>query len=261
MLIPIDDLSDAHLSAYRNLKDRELVDQNRLIAEGEHLVRRLLASTLITESVMVSRRRLERIAPIVPDDVPLYVVEEAQIHQIIGFRFHSGIIAVGYRPKPPELRSIIPPGDRPAMIVVMSELISAQNVGGIIRLAAGFGADGVMVDSRCVDPFYRLAVRTSMGACFSLPIVYSRYLLGDLSVLQENHVTTVAACLSEQAIPLHTAPSVDRVAIVLGNEAQGLSQQVITACNQQVTIPMRHGTDSLNVANAAGIFMYHFARR
>lgn len=259
MLIPVDELSDARLDAYRNLRDRQLVDQDRLIAEGEHLVRRLLDSTLRTESVLVARRRAEQWAPRIPPSVPLYVVPDPVIHDIIGFRFHSGVIAVGRRPASPALADVLPPRDGPALLVLASDLISADNLGGIIRLSAGFGADALIVGPRCVDPFYRLSVRVSMGTCFTLPIVRSRDLVLDLMQLRRHGIRTLATVLDPAACPLHEMPRPPRVALVLGNEAHGLDPEQVAACDQRVTLPMRRGTDSLNVTTAAAIFLHHFA--
>lgn len=254
-------LDDPRLAPYRNLKDRQLAGSDRFLAEGEHLVRRLLGSQLQTESVLLAQRRVEQFSSIIPPSVPLYIVPDERIHDIIGFRFHSGVIAVGRRPVPPTLPETLPSTGSPALIVVVPELISAENLGGIIRLSAGFGADALVLGPRCIDPFYRLSVRVSMGTVFTLPIVRSANLLSDLSLLRDRAIQSFATVLEPDAPPLHDTPRAARVAVVLGNEAQGLSAREIAACDHRVTIPMQRGTDSLNVTTAAAIFLHHFAAR
>jgi len=94
----VDTLDDPRVAPYRNLKDRELARQgDRFVAEGEHLVRRLLASDFPTESVMVAHRRADEVVPAVPEAVPVYLVPDELMKGVIGFPFHSGVIAVGRR--------------------------------------------------------------------------------------------------------------------------------------------------------------------
>jgi tRNA G18 (ribose-2'-O)-methylase SpoU len=98
-----------------------------------------------------------------------------------------------------------------------------------------------------------------MGTIFRIPIIQSQDLLSDLRRLRERHgVQLLATVLDESAEPLASAPRAARIGLLFGNEAQGLSSQHVAACDRRVTIPMKLGTDSLNVSVAAGIFLYHF---
>src|SRR5437763_16902096 len=88
----IHNLDDPRVALYRNLKDRELERRGRhFIAEGEHIVRRLLASDFPVESVLLVERRVDELAPLVPADVPVYVMSPAMMNQILGLKFHSGV--------------------------------------------------------------------------------------------------------------------------------------------------------------------------
>src|SRR3954469_14216124 len=100
MLIPIDSLDDPRVGDYRNLKDRELArDGGKFVAEGEMVVRRLLASALPTDSLLVSQRRAEEFAAVAPPELPVYMAaDDAVVQAILGFKYHSGVIAVGRRP-------------------------------------------------------------------------------------------------------------------------------------------------------------------
>jgi tRNA G18 (ribose-2'-O)-methylase SpoU len=100
-----------------------------------------------------------------------------------------------------------------------------------------------------------------MGTVFSLPLVRSPDLLGDLRAFRERWgVELAAAVVGEGAEALERAGRPERLALLFGNEAQGLSPEVVAACDRRVTIPMQLGTDSLNVAVAAAVFLYHFTR-
>ena len=262
-IVTVESLDDPRVAPYRALKERELAREpgRRFIAEGEHVVRRLLASPYETESVLLAARRAEEIAPLVPADVPVYVVPDALIHQVIGFKFHSGVLACGKRGSPrriddPDLRN-----RQRLTLVICPEIANAENMGALIRVTAAFGADALVLGERSCDPFWRQSIRVSMGAVFTLPIVRSENIMRDLAHLRsEWGIELVATVLDERAEPLAAARRRCKLGLLFGNEAQGLDQALVDACDRRVTIPMKLGTDSLNVAVAAGVILYHFTR-
>lgn len=256
-------LDDPLLAPYRNLKDKELArDGGRFIAEGENVVRRLLASGLPIESVLIARRKRLAIEPLVRPHVPIFVGDDDLIESVIGFEFHSGVLGCGIRPASPGLTAVVPPPGRPALLAVCQEITNTENLGALIRISAAFGADALILGERCCDPFFRQSIRVSMGAVFSLPMVRSGDLLADLDTLSRDFgVQRLAAVLSTDAEPLKSVHPQRRMAIVFGSEAQGLDQATIGHCDRRITIPMRLGTDSLNVAVAAAVFLFHLTGR
>jgi tRNA G18 (ribose-2'-O)-methylase SpoU len=262
-MTPIDSLSDSRLSPYRNLKDRELaVDDGRFIAESQHVVRRLLASDFSVESVLVAQSRAAEIALIVPRQVALYVVPDELVNEVVGFKFHSGVIACGRRKPPQPIDGFLPAKDRRSLLVICPDLISHENLGSLIRISSAFGADAMLLGPRCCDPFYRMCIRVSMGTVFSLPILQSQDLEADLQLMKDQwYYELVAAVLSDSAQPLNSVNPIRRLGVLFGNDAQGLAAEHVELCDRQVTIPMQRGTDSLNVAVAAGIFLYELTRQ
>jgi len=259
-VLHIDSLEDPRVALYRNLKDRELERRGQhFIAEGEHLTRRLLASDFPVDSLMLVERRVAEIAPIVPEHVPVYIVSQELMNQIVGLKFHSGVLACGRRKPRQTIDQVVPRDTDDLTLVVCPEISNVENIGTMIRIAAGFGADAMILGERCHDPFWRQSVRVSMGTIFRLPLVQSDDLMRDLARLRlEWGVEMVATVLDETAEPLATAKRGRKLGLLFGSEAQGLDQEWIDACDRRVTIPMKLGTDSLNVAVAAGIFLYHF---
>ena len=261
-LLRIDSLDDPRVALYRNLKDRELERRGRhFIAEGEHIVRRLLESDFPVESVMLAERRAAEMAAIAPDAVPVYVVSQEMMNQIVGLKFHSGVLACARR-KPAQTLDEVVPKDRDRLtLVICPDISNVENIGSLVRLSAGFGADAMILGERCHDPFWRQSVRVSMGTIFRLPLLHTDDLSRDLRRLrQEWGVELAATVLDSMAEPLERATRPAKFGLLFGGEAQGLEQRWIDQCDRRVTIPMHHGTDSLNVAVAAGIFLYHFTR-
>jgi len=261
-MVLLDSIDDPRLSPYRNLKDRELARLGgRFIAESDLIVRRLIASPYPVESVLVASRKAEALASVVPSAVPLYVLPEDALDAVIGYPFHTGVLAVGLRQPSLAMEAILPTTKVRSTIVILPEITNLENMGSLIRVSSAFGADAIILGPRCCDPFYRMSIRVSMGTIFSIPILRSEDLPVDLAKLLESYgYDLVATVLDADALPLDKVVRAGRQAILFGNEASGLNGPEIAACNRRVTLPMSRGTDSLNVAVAAGVFLYHFTR-
>jgi tRNA G18 (ribose-2'-O)-methylase SpoU len=260
-VVTIDDVEDPRVAIYRDLKSAFAQRrQTMLVVEGLVLTERLLASNVATASVLTEGRFLDRLRPLVPPDAPLYVTKRSLVEEIAGFRFHRGVLGCGYRPVSPDLRAVmdsVPPISSTTVCVGIQD---PENLGGIIRTSAAFGATAIFVGPGCADPFSRRVTRTSMGANLSVPIIASTDLRADLATLQhEFGVRLVATVLDESAQPLASVAPPQRTALLLGSEGFGLDHEWIEMCDDCVTIPMSQGVDSLNVSVAAGIFLYHFA--
>jgi tRNA G18 (ribose-2'-O)-methylase SpoU len=247
------DVSDPRLEPYRQLKERALrAADDTFIAESEPVVRKLIESPLTVRSILLTPGHLARLQDLLPAGVPVYVASQQVVDAVAGFHVHRGCLAVGERPA----RSAIPPGAR--TVVVLEDLVDVDNVGAAVRNAAGFDADAVVLSPRSADPFYRKAIRVSMGSVFFLPIVRCQQWPEDLVRLAGQHgLDTVGAVLGDGATPLASFAWPDRVALLFGAEGPGLSPAARALCRHLVTIPMaRAKADSLNVATATGIFLH-----
>jgi tRNA G18 (ribose-2'-O)-methylase SpoU len=260
MILPISSLSDPRVAAYRNVKDKTLDREGRLfIAEGEHLVRRLLASDFPIDSVFVADKHAGEFSKLVPPDVPLYVTSTEVMNEILGMQFHSGIIACGRRKALQTLDETLPRKTGRLTLVICPDLNNVENIGSLIRLSAGFGVDAMILGPKCHDPFWRQSIRVSMGTIFFLPIYRSNDLSHDLLRLKrEWGIELAATVLDPTAEPLEQSMRRERFGLLFGSEPHGLDTETLSQCDRRITIPMKLGTDSLNVAVSAGIFLYHF---
>ena len=132
-----------------------------------------------------------------------------------------------------------------------------DNVGGIFRNAAAFGADAVLLDGACCDPLYRKAIRVSVGAALSLP--FARLAPGeDAIALLRDHGYTPLALSPAGRTPLKSLVRPPRPAILLGAEGPGLPPGILAGADT-IAIPMARDFDSLNVATTSGIVLHHLA--
>jgi tRNA G18 (ribose-2'-O)-methylase SpoU len=263
LVIAIDNLSDARIDVYTRLKDRDIAAlDGRFIAEGELVVRRLLGSRYPTESLLLADRRVEEIAPLAPAGVPIYSAPAEIVNRIVGYKFHSGVMACGRRIASPSIDDLAALRSSESVnLVICPEIAATDNLGSLIRISSGFGATAMILGEHCCDPFYRQSIRVSMGTVFQVPMVRSQNLMRDLARLRgEFGVQLVASVAEADAEALAGTGRSRRMGFLFGNEAQGLSKAQIEACDRRVTIPMQLGTDSLNVSVAAGIVLYHFTQ-
>jgi tRNA G18 (ribose-2'-O)-methylase SpoU len=158
------------------------------------------------------------------------------------------------------LATVIPPPPRPALIAACQQITNTANMGSLIRICTALGADAMVLGEQCCDPYFRQSVRVSMGTIFAMPLVRSENLPVDLERLDSiEKCETWATVASGSAETLSHLSRPPRVVVVFGNESAGLDERTIRSCRRRVTIPMRRGTDSLNVAIAAAVFLYQLA--
>ena len=260
-LIEISDLDDPRLDVYRNIKKTNLTRWSaQFIAEGKKLTIRLLESDFDVASVLTSDKHVDLLTPHLRDDVPAFVVPHQLAQMLVGQTFHAGMLGCGIRKIPPTLEDLMKI-ERRHLIAVCCGVENLENMGGIIRAAAGFGATALLLGPGCCDAFSRRALRVSMGSALNIPIIEAGEELSPmLNTLRDQHgFNLIASILDDNALRLRDCPTDGNIAVLLGNEDAGLDAKWLDLCSRRVTIPMHSGTDSLNVAVAAAVFMHHFA--
>jgi tRNA G18 (ribose-2'-O)-methylase SpoU len=260
--VPIADLDDPRIAVYRSLKaTNQTRSSGQFIVEGEKLLDRLLASRFPVASVLSGDRHEQRVAPKLTADTPLYVVPHRLLDLLVGFNFHQGVLAAGVRVAGPELDDVAAGLGAKATVMVCPRLDSPENLGALVRLADVFGVQAIVVGPRCPDPLSRRVLRVSMGTSLQVPVIASPSPGDDLARLGSTWgFTTVATTTAPDAEPLHAFQRPARLALVFGSEAAGLDAAWLEQCDRRLTIAMRPGAESLNVAVAAGIILHHVSR-
>jgi tRNA G18 (ribose-2'-O)-methylase SpoU len=258
-VISIERGNDPRLADYQSVPDPRLaLDRGVFVAEGRFVVARLLATRLAVRSVMVTAPALAAIATEVHDraDVPVYLVSQDTMNGVAGFNIHRGCLAIGERPARMDWRGLAATATR---AVVLEHVGDADNVGAIVRSAAAFGVDLVLMGPSCADPFYRKAIRTSMGAVLTMPLAEAAPWPGVLHELRAEG-WAVLGTTPDPAAPSLRQVAADvsgrPVAVVVGHEGDGLTAEARCACEGLARIPTTHRVDSLNVATATAIALY-----
>ena len=264
-LQPVQSLDLPALEIYRTLK--RLDEHERagvLVAANHKVIRRLLVSRFTVLSALLTPAWLEKLAPQLrarPEAIEVFLADDALLETITGYKLHQGALAVAKIPPPPDLASVLNLSARPLLLAAAEGIAASENIGAIVRNCAAFGAHALIVGETCGSPFQRRAVAGSMGTIFEQRVVQSKNLVADLAALRARGVRCYAAHLAATATQLSRADLRGDCCLVFGAEGPGLTAKVLAECDAAVEIPMPSHMNSLNVAVAAGIFLYEATRQ
>ncbi|MBF6334196.1 TrmH family RNA methyltransferase [Nocardia transvalensis] len=262
-VIDIADPADPRVADFRDLNsaDRrpDLPGRKGLvIAEGVVVVQRMLASRFTPFALFGTGRRHEQLAADLADvDVPYYRTTATVMAEVVGFHLNRGVLAAARRPPELTVDDVLASA---RTVAVLEGVNDHENIGSIFRNAAGLGADAVLFGDRCADPLYRRAVRVSMGHVLRVPFARLPRWPDDLELLRDKGFQIIALTPNPAAATLAKAMTGDRVALLLGAEGPGLTEEAMCATDVRARIPMTPGTDSLNVATAAAMAFYERVR-
>ncbi|MDD5428746.1 MAG: RNA methyltransferase [Candidatus Omnitrophica bacterium] len=264
-IVEIQNLDDPRLAAYSSLKGKKLEKDGIFIAEGEKVVRSMFESGCRVASCLTSNSAAARyktlLAVLAKRGADIYAASDEVIENIIGFRFHKGIMAVGHCPEKLTISDALKAVKPPLFLVALDSVNDPQNVGLITRNAAAFGVRALIVDGATYDPYYRKAVRVSMGTIFGLPVCYEKDIAKSLSVLKKKYgVRVIAATPGKSARDIAKVKLSGNICFVFGNEDRGVSRKILNMADEKVRIPIKGGVDSLNVASACAICLHEVSR-
>jgi tRNA G18 (ribose-2'-O)-methylase SpoU len=256
--VPLEEITDARdprLADYMDLRDpvarRRIERDDLLIAEGVNVVRRLLTSRLDVRSVLVTPKRLSALEDdLAATAAPIYVAAPDVVAATVGFDLHRGAVAAAGRP------ALLEPAALTTMrtVAILEGINDHENLGAIARSARALGVEALLLDPTCADPYYRRAVRVSMGEILHLPIARAERWPEVLTDLRRDGMAVVALTPAAEAADLLEWRRPDwPLAIMLGAEGTGLSDAALEAADVRLRIPISGDVDSLNVGHAAAI--------
>jgi tRNA G18 (ribose-2'-O)-methylase SpoU len=255
----ITDPSDPRLAPYRDVGDPSALERKGLfVAEGRLTVERLLEGRRFTvDSVAVTPAAAQAMASRLDAhrDTPAYVCAPAVLEAITGFDFHRGCLALARRPT---VHLPLSSFARATRLLALEAIGNPDNIGGLFRTALALDAGGVLLDPASGDPFYRKAIRTSMGASLRVPFARVDSWPSGLDALRDAGFRIVALTPSADAIALGdlVIEPGGRLILLLGSEGAGLGAAAMRYADMRVRIPIAPSADSVNVAVAAGIALY-----
>ena len=230
-------------------------EEGTFVVEGERIASEVPQDLLEECFVTDGYTEGDRIAGIFSYGVTPTVVSEAVFKKMSDTQSPQGILCV-CRKKTVTLEDILASKkDGSLKVLVIEKIQDPGNLGTMIRTAEGAGFDAVIADEGTADAYNPKVTRSTMGSLFRMPVIYTQDLHAAVDLLKENHVSIYAAHLSGDT-DYRKAGYGNRLAFLIGNEGNGLSDEISAKADKLVKIPMHGKLESLNAAVAAALLMY-----
>lgn len=261
----ITSLDHSMLQPYRTLRrPTDHIQQGIFVAEGEKVVRRLLATDIEVVSLLVTDEWYDKLVPSlqrgIHRNVRVFIGGKNLMENIVGYDLHQGVMAVARVPSAPSLESLLEHAARPYFLVALDGLTNAENVGVVVRNCAAFGVQAILVGETSASPYLRRAVRNSMGTVFRLHVIHVPALEQAIQDLRNREVRILIADPRGER-HVFSADFAFDTCVVFGSEESGVAPTLLPLADERVAIPMRPEIDSLNVASASAVVLAEAARQ
>ena len=234
-------------------------DEALFIAESPKVIRVALQAGHQPVALLCERKHIEGDAADIIRQCPhltIYTGNRQLLSALTGYTLTRGVLCAMRRPQLATVSEVCRNARR---VVVIDGVVDTTNIGAIFRSAAALGIDAVLLTRNSCDPLNRRAVRASMGSVFLVPWTWVDH---PVESLRHLGFKTIAMALTDNSVPLDYPPlkQIDRMAIIMGTEGDGLPTGTIREADYVVRIPMAHGVDSLNVAAASAVAFWELCR-
>lgn len=248
-------LSDSRLDPFRDLRGRDAFDQGTMVVESAKVIAKLLDSEAKPLALLATPEALTENIFDVARFETIYTLDKDEISKLIGYHYHQGVIALAKRPEATALNQLGP------KILILNSLTSPENVGALIRSAAGLGITDILFDRETCHPHVRRAVRVSMGSVFFMRWHQSDNLVAAISSLKERGISVIGGANDPGSISILDYDwQGSGHAILIGSEGHGIHPEVRHACSQLVYIPMNDRVAHFNAAAAGAMLMFEMTR-
>ena len=265
-VIEIIDFSAPELDVYARLTEAQLLNRfepakGMFIAESPKVIHRALNAGYQPVSLLMERKDIEGSAREILDrcpEIPVFTADEDLLCKLTGYHLTRGVLCAMRRPALPTVEEVLGNARR---VAVLEDVMNPTNLGAIFRSAAALGMDAVLLTPACSNPLYRRSARVSMGTVFQVPWTYlDQDWIGQLKGMG---FKTCAMALRDDSYSIDDPAlrQVEKLAVVLGTEGDGLADSTIASCDYTVKIPMYHGVDSLTVAAASAVAFWELRPR
>lgn len=252
--IPISDIHAEELHIYHQFREHAFKADGSFVADSPKVVNLLLEQNIEARSILATQEYYTIYRTLIQKQKSaiLYLATKEQMQNIVGHKIHHNVMMHGIRPKETLLRNL---GDK---IIMLDEISSTQNIGSIARSAAALGIDAYLVPKHGPHPYSRRAIRVSMGHISMLGIHTYDDIIVTIKKLKTYGYRIYAAEVRANSTPLASVKVTAKWVLLMGHEGSGLTEEVLSYCDEIITIEMMEGVKSFNVGVAASIMMYQF---
>ncbi len=259
-------MTDEEIQIYSRLSEPQLLHiyepgSGLFIAESPKVIERALNAGYEPVSVLLETKDIEGEAAGVIEkcgSIPVYTSDSDSIKELVDIKLVRGALCAMKRRALPALSEICSGKKR---IAVLENVTNPTNIGAAFRSAAALGMEAVILTEECSDPLYRRSSRVSMGTVFQVPWTFARK--NWLDELHDMDFRTAAMALEQDSVSIDNDRLMkeEKLAVILGNEGNGLYPETVQKSDYTVMIPMYNGVDSLNVAAASAVAFWQLGAK
>lgn len=272
-IIEITDYEAQELDIYARFTEAQLLnkdmpEQGLFIAESPKVIIRALNAgyepvSMLSEDGHMNKEVKEILARC--PDMPVYTAPFHVLTKLTGYQLTRGVLCAMKRKPLPSVDKICEGAKR---IAVLENVMNPTNVGAIIRSAAALNMQAVLLTPGCSNPLYRRAIRVSMGTVFQIPWTFlgeeetGKWPMDGIGYLRALGFSIASMALHNESVDIddRQLASEEQLAVLLGTEGNGLSEDTIAASDYTIKIPMAHEVDSLNVAAASAVAFWELGK-
>lgn len=224
--------------------------EGRYLMEGFHLVEEALNAGAPVELLLVTHKgAAEWAALLAQQEVPQYLVSDEVMKSLSDL------------PTPPGIMGVLTKEEQDTVEfrgrwLLLDRVQDPGNVGTMVRTADAAGFDGVILGHGCADLYSTKVLRSTQGSQFHLPVI-QKSLEETIAVFRSQEIPVYGTELNEAAKGFQEVAPAENLALLMGNEGQGVAKELLALTDQNLYIPIYGQAESLNVGVAAGILMYH----
>jgi len=257
ILLDVININDDELEIYHKIRDNVFDKLNSFVADSPKVVNILLGTDLEIVSLLATQEYYDEFSNLLKDKniSKLYLATKEQMQEIVGHKIHHNCMMHGIRPKEFNIEGL----DK--KILMLDAITSSENIGSIARSAAALGVSSYLLPSNAPHPYGRRALRVSMGHISKLKISIYDDIKDAIATLKKLGYRVYAAEITENSTVLSKVKVADKWVLLMGHEGLGLSQDILSLCDEVVSIEMADDVRSLNVAVASSLMMYQFKNK
>ena len=247
MKFQIDDINDSKLDQFRNLKDKNINQQNLLIIESKKVVLKAIQEGVEILTLLTTASFFKEYSHSI-NAKEIYIIEDHKFKNLLGFNSHTKIFAIG---KIPSHKL-----DYEKNIIFFNNITSPENVGAIARSALAFNYNQIIYDSKSLSPWNRRPIRVSTGNMFKFKTMRTTSPIDTIKNLREKNYQVISTANDASAVNLTNFNPQKKHVIIFGSEGHGIEKTIKEASDVIVKIPVDQYVKHLNVGHAAAITMY-----
>lgn len=254
-IIKITSVNNEKIKYFYSLLDKKIRNkEKKFLIEGYHLVDEATKTSNLNAIISSDEKELSKFK-----NVQKYLVTDEIIKKLSNTKTPQKILGVVEILNNSVENLLVILANKIVKLVILDEINDPGNLGTIIRTAAALGYDAVIMSKNTVDLYNDKVIRATQGVLFKIPI-FIENLNEIIPILKKHNIKCFGTAL-KNSIPFEQTSKVSRFAICLGNEARGISNEILQLMDQNIRIEMKNDVESLNVSVAGSIIMYEFSKK